>query len=102
MVEHPFGTIKNWGYASFSVTTLEKVRGEFSLMCLCYNLRRVISLLGVRRLLETLKNLQILTSKGRQVGAQAANRAICQLCWRFKWTKKANLAGFFNPIRISI
>ena len=57
IVEHPFGTLKNWGYRSFSVTTLEKVRGEFSLMCLCYNLRRLISILGVSQLLKELNKV---------------------------------------------
>jgi len=57
IVEHPFGTLKNWGYRSFSVTTLAKVRGEFSLMCLCYNLRRLISILGVGQLLDELKKV---------------------------------------------
>lgn len=55
-VEHPFGTIKWWdngGY--FLLKGLKKVRGEFSLMVLAYNLRRVMNLLGVKCLLEALK-----------------------------------------------
>jgi transposase len=55
-VEHPYGTMKWWwdgGY--FLVKGLEKVRGEFSLMTLAYNLRRVINLLGVECLLEALR-----------------------------------------------
>ena len=55
IVEHPFGTLKNWGYGSFSVTTLKKVRGEFSLMCLSYNLRRALNLIGVKQLLAKLR-----------------------------------------------
>jgi transposase len=56
-VEHPFGTMKWWwdgGY--FLVKGLEKVRGEFSLMTLAYNLKRAINLLGVECLLEALKS----------------------------------------------
>ena len=56
VVEHPFGTIKWWwdsGY--FLLKGLMKVRGEFSLMTLAYNLRRVINLLGVECLLEALR-----------------------------------------------
>ena len=56
VVEHPFGTMKWWwdgGY--FLMKGLTKVRGEFSLMTLAYNLRRVINLLGVECLLEALK-----------------------------------------------
>lgn len=55
-VEHPFGTMKWWwdgGY--FLLKGLTKVRGEFSLMTLAYNLRRVINLLGVECLLEALR-----------------------------------------------
>ena len=56
VVEHPFGTMKWWwdgGY--FLLKGLVKVRGEFSLMTLAYNLRRVINLLGVECLLEALR-----------------------------------------------
>jgi transposase len=56
MVEHPFGTMKramDFGY--FLLKGLQKVRGEFSLMALSYNLRRVINVLGVECLLEALR-----------------------------------------------
>jgi transposase len=56
VVEHPFGTMKrcmDFGY--FLVKGLQKVRGEFSLMALSYNLRRVINVLGVKCLLEALR-----------------------------------------------
>lgn len=55
-VEHPYGTMKWWsdgGY--FLLKGLTKVRGEFSLMTLAYNLRRVLNLLGVECLLEALR-----------------------------------------------
>ncbi len=55
-VEHPFGTMKWWdGAGYFLLKGLKKVRGEFSLMVLAYNLRRVMNLLGVKCLLEALK-----------------------------------------------
>lgn len=55
-VEHPFGTMKWWwDCGHFLVKGLRKVRGEFSLMTLAYNLRRVVNLLGVECLLEALK-----------------------------------------------
>lgn len=53
--EHPFGTMKrgmDQGY--FLLKGLRKVRGEFSLTSLAYNLKRVITILGVPRLLEAL------------------------------------------------
>jgi transposase len=60
VVEHPYGTMKWWwdgGY--FLLKGLTKVRGEFSLMTLAYNLRRVMNLLGVECLLKRLKELQM-------------------------------------------
>ena len=57
LVEHPFGTLKRWDDASyFLVRGLTKVRGEFSLMALTYNLRRAINVLGVPRVLAALRD----------------------------------------------
>ena len=53
--EHPFGTMKrgmDQGY--FLLKSLRKVRGEFSLTALAYNLKRVFTIVGVPRLLEAL------------------------------------------------
>ena len=50
MVEHPFGTLKcRAGYQHFLVRGFNKVRGEWSLMALCYNFTRVLNILGVDR-----------------------------------------------------
>src|SRR3954468_750833 len=47
LVEHPFGTLKcRAGYRHFLVRGFDKVRGEWSLMALCYNFSRVLSILG--------------------------------------------------------
>ena len=55
IVEHPFGTIKFWNdQGHFLVRGLEKVKAELSLMTLAYNIKRVIHLLGVPRLIEVL------------------------------------------------
>jgi hypothetical protein len=60
-VEHPFGTMKWWWDGGhFLVKGLRKVRGEFSLMTLAYNLRRVVNLLGVECLLEALRTGKML------------------------------------------
>ena len=49
LVEHPFGTLKcRAGYRHFLVRGFNKVRGEWSLMALCYNFRRVLSILGLQ------------------------------------------------------
>lgn len=55
LAEHPFGTMKrgmDQGY--FLLKGLRKVRGEFSLTVLAYNLKRVLNLMGVPRLLDAL------------------------------------------------
>jgi transposase len=55
LVEHPFGTIKRSDDASyFLLRGLAKVRGEFSLMALAYNLRRAITVRGVPAILRVL------------------------------------------------
>lgn len=56
IVEHPFGTIKRgWGYSYTLLRSIKKVNGEVSIIFTMYNLRRVISVLGVTELLNRLK-----------------------------------------------
>lgn len=55
LVEHPFGTMKFWqGYHHFLTKGLEGVRAEFTLSCLAYNFRRVLNVLGIDSLLNSL------------------------------------------------
>ncbi len=52
IIEHPFGTIKQWmNQGAFLMRGLEKVRAEFSLTTLAYNLRRALNILGVEKLM---------------------------------------------------
>jgi len=52
LAEHPFGTIKRWmGYTHFTLKGLEKVRTEWSLITLAYNLKRVLNLVSVEKLI---------------------------------------------------
>ncbi len=56
IVEHPFGTMKrSFGYTYFLLKGMEKVKGEFSLICFVYNLKRVLNIVGVNGLLEALR-----------------------------------------------
>jgi hypothetical protein len=51
-VEHPFGTIKQWmNQGAFLMRGLEKVRAEFSLTALAYNLRRVLNIMELPKLI---------------------------------------------------
>lgn len=54
-VEHVFGTLRIWGHDSFLCRGLAMVRAEFCLSALAYNLRRVITVLGVERLIAAFK-----------------------------------------------
>ena len=52
-VEHPFGSIKQWmNQGAFLMRGLEKVRAEFSLTALAYNLRRALIILGVEAMMS--------------------------------------------------
>ena len=52
LAEHPFGTIKRWfGYTHFLMKGLEKVRCEWSLTTLAYNLKRVLNLVKLTELM---------------------------------------------------
>lgn len=52
LAEHPFGTIKRWfGYTHFLLKGLVKVRTEWSLTTLAYNLKRVLNLVSFERLM---------------------------------------------------
>ena len=58
IVEHGFGTIKrSWGYTYTLMRTLPKVKTEFSIIFLCYNLRRVMSILGLEGMKMALKEV---------------------------------------------
>lgn len=54
-VEHPFGTLKQWmGSGQFLTKTLPNVGTEMSLHVLAYNMKRVINLIGTKKLLEAI------------------------------------------------
>lgn len=56
IVEHPFGTVK-WlmAHPRFLIKGLKKAKAELALGVLCYNLKRVVNLLGVPALLQALE-----------------------------------------------
>jgi hypothetical protein len=54
IVEHVFGSLRQWGHNTFLLRGLAKVRAEFSLSALVYNLWRVLNLVSVTDLLKAL------------------------------------------------
>jgi transposase len=54
--EHPFGTIKRaMDAAYFLMRGKDKVEAEFSLTVVCYNFKRVMTILGIEKLIEMLR-----------------------------------------------
>ncbi len=59
-VELPFGHIKhNLGVRGFLLRGLDGVKAEFSIMASCFNITRMMSLLGTERLIEVLRAVMI-------------------------------------------
>ncbi|UCH49019.1 MAG: IS1182 family transposase [Betaproteobacteria bacterium] len=55
-VEHPFGTIKaRMGATHFLMKTLPRVASEMALHVLAYNMTRVMSIMGIRPLIEAMR-----------------------------------------------
>src|ERR1700737_4039164 len=56
LVEHPFGTLKQWmNQGAFLMRGLDNVRAEFSLTALVYNLRRAVNILGVDAMMAAVR-----------------------------------------------
>jgi transposase len=71
-VEHPFGTIKSWiGATHFLTKGLEHVKTEMSLHVLAYNVKRLMSLLGVAGMMEAIRAYAFLLDLQRVFGAGA-------------------------------
>jgi hypothetical protein len=84
IVEHPFGTLKcRAGYQHFLVRGFDKVRGEWSLMALCYNFTRVLNILGFERFTAYLAEKARVARIGSLVALAAALRAIQLVMRRF-------------------
>ena len=57
-VEHVFGTLKHWmGSAHFLTRRLVNVGTEMSLHVLAYNLKRVINILGITRMMKAVSSM---------------------------------------------
>lgn len=73
-VEHPFGTIKAWmGATHFRMKTLEHVATEMALHVLAYNIKRVIAIVGIAKLIEAI---------GDFIACQALLMSVRRAIWR--------------------
>ena len=75
---HQFGTIKRqWGFTHTLVRGKEKVLGEVSLLFTAYNLRRSVSILGFKGLLERLKAwIHAIIQQFASISAQGASEFV--------------------------
>ena len=88
LCEHPFGTLKRWlGWDHFLVRGFEKVRGEMALLVNCYNLRRVLSILGVAPFIAICQARQ----RAREQ-AQAVLAALLRLMAALRTRRRARMA----------
>jgi transposase len=85
LAEHPFGTLKcQAGYRHFLVRGFNKVRGEWSLMALCYNFTRVLNIVGFDRLMAYLaQRASDLSFLGLRIGHTAARNGLFVLLAQF-------------------
>ena len=102
LAEHPFGTLKcRAGYRHFLVRGFDKVRGEWSLMALCYNFARVLSILGFDGFTDYLARRRLKRAILRLLSAATAairrvRRFIARI-WPGTSTKSATIVLRFNP-----
>ena len=94
IVEHPFGTLKcRAGYQHFLVRGFNKVRGEWSLMALCYNFTRMLNILGLDRFLAYMAEK---ARVARESGLGSALRSIPLVLKAFQ----ANIALWFAVVTL--
>jgi hypothetical protein len=93
LVEHPFGTMKRWWDAGyFLMRGLEKVRAEFSLIVLAYNLRRVLNIVGMPRLMAALGSVA-------RVLGKAALAEVQEALWSDRWRERNAKLSFCRSQR---
>jgi hypothetical protein len=56
VVEHPFGTLKDWmGSTHFLTRTLDRVSTEMNLHVLAYNMKRMMNIVGTKPRIEAIR-----------------------------------------------
>ena len=86
LVEHPFGTLKcRAGYRHFLVRGFDKVRGEWSLMALCYNFARVLNILGFDRFVAYLATRAVEPALLFVLGIVTAAISRARALWAGNW-----------------
>ena len=82
-VEHPFGTIKAWmGATHFKTKTLAHVATEMALHVLAYNIKRVIAILGVPKLIKAIAAFMawLVITIGLRRAVWTSKKPFCATC----------------------
>jgi transposase len=101
LAEHPFGTLKcRAGYRHFLVRGFDKVRGEWSLMALCYNFSRALNIVGLDRLIacfaERARKSSILRLFDTLAGVIRASTSLIAWLWPRIHPQSDLLLGFME------
>jgi transposase len=100
LAEHPFGTLKcRAGYRHFLVRGFNKVRGEWSLMALCYNFSRVLTITGIDGFIAYLAT--VAASCFALLGALATAMA-CPTAFLARFVDAINVGTRFRYRRLSL
>jgi transposase len=87
LAEHPFGTLKcRAGYRHFLLRGFDKVRGEWSLMALCYNFTRILNIVGFDRFVASVREWLaacICLLRSAQSACRPAKASLAALLERF-------------------
>ena len=91
MVEHPFGIVKRqWGFDHVLMKGIDKVEAEANLIFLCYNIKRVIKILGFKEFMKRLLAASLFSLKN------GFNRTKIRLRNFFKLDLHFNFSDNFN------
>ena len=101
LAEHPFGTLKcRAGYRHFLVRGFNKVRGEWSLMALCYNFSRVLNIVCLDSLIAYLAkqagNSSFLRIQRALAAAIGSARTLPERIWAAMSTSSKFTGGRLN------
>ena len=102
IVEHPFGTIKRWMDQSyFLMRGIEKVRAEICLTAMAYNIKRLITILGVKRMVEAVSKVDLLLFSSKMFMEKFQIRVEKFLLNSFQWLWSLFYSSFHTVWRCS-
>jgi transposase len=89
LVEHPFGTLKwSMNHQYFLLRGKLKVGGEMAMSVLAYNMKRVINILGIPKLIELMKKKMENVQKGV---LRAVYSSYARFCLQLRvWTERCD------------